>query len=142
MARFSKRKSDRAEKRLAQKRAKRVLAPLESTQSDIPVREIFNGIVLTTDGRYVKILEIKPSSFLLKTPAEQYNIIYGFDGLLRIGPNSLQITSIAIQPDISKQLKDLDEIINQETNTACLEMDKEYRDKLVTSSKQSISHQW
>ena len=56
MARFSKRKSDRAEKRLAQKRAKRVLAPLESTQSDIPVREIFNGIVLTTDGRYVKIL--------------------------------------------------------------------------------------
>ena len=71
MARFSKRKSDRAEKRLAQKRAKRVLAPLESTQSDIPVREIFNGIVLTTDGRYVKILEIKPSSFLLKTPAEQ-----------------------------------------------------------------------
>lgn len=142
MARFSKRKSDRAEKRLAQKRAKRVLAPLESTQSDIPVREIFNGIVLTTDGRYVKILEIKPSSFLLKTPAEQYNIIYGFDGLLRIGPNSLQITSIAIQPDISKQLKDLDEIINQETNTACLEMDKEYRDKLVTSSKQSISHRF
>lgn len=141
-ARKAEKKAEKAKKKLAKQKAKVVLAPLESTQSDIPVQEIVNGIVLTKDGRYIKILEIKPSSFLLKTPAEQWSIISGFDSMLRVGPNSLQITTIAIQPDISKQLNDLDGLIKEETNSACLDMDREYRNKLISSSKQSTSHRF
>ena len=46
---------------------------LEFVQPFLPVKDIRNGIVETTDGRYVKILEIEPINFLLRSSEEQYN---------------------------------------------------------------------
>lgn len=34
-------------------------------QDFIPVKNIANGIIETTDGRYIKILEIEPINFML-----------------------------------------------------------------------------
>ena len=48
---------------------------LEFVQPFLPVKDIRNGIVETTDGRYVKILEIEPINFLLRSSEEQYNIL-------------------------------------------------------------------
>ena len=45
---------------------------LEFVQPFLPVRDIQNGIVETTDGRYVKILEIEPINFMLRSSEEQY----------------------------------------------------------------------
>ena len=47
----------------------------EFVQDFLPVREIRNGIIETTDDRYVKIIEILPINFLLRSSEEQYNII-------------------------------------------------------------------
>ncbi len=33
--------------------------PMQSTQQNMPIREIFGGVVVTKDNRYVKIMEIK-----------------------------------------------------------------------------------
>lgn len=37
----------------------------QTLEDYLPVEKIENGIVYTTDGRYVKILEIEPINFLL-----------------------------------------------------------------------------
>ena len=40
------------------------------TQDFIPVKNIRNGMIETTDGRFLKILEIEPINFLLRKPKE------------------------------------------------------------------------
>lgn len=45
-------------------------------QDFIPLKSIRNGIVETTDGRYLKILEIEPINFLLRSSEEQYPATY------------------------------------------------------------------
>ena len=58
----------------------------EFVQDFLPVREIRNGIIETTDDRYVKIIEILPINFLLRSSEEQYNIISSFASWLKISP--------------------------------------------------------
>ena len=84
------RKSTRPPKRRAppQKEKK-----LEFVQDFIPLKEIKNGIVETSDGRYIKILEIEPINFLLRSNEEQWGIISNFASWLKISPMRLQVKS-------------------------------------------------
>ena len=66
------------EKKNAKQRRKE--AKGESVQNFLPVRDIRDGIVETTDGRYLKILEIEPINFALRSDEEQFNIISSFAG--------------------------------------------------------------
>ena len=45
------------------------------TQSLVPVVDIRNGVIITEDGRYLKIIEVLPTNFYLKSSMEQMNII-------------------------------------------------------------------
>ena len=67
---------------------------LEFVQPFLPVKEIRNGIVETTDGRYIKILEIEPINFMLRSSEEQFNILSTFASWLKISPMRLQFKSI------------------------------------------------
>ncbi|MDR0287828.1 MAG: hypothetical protein LBI03_09040 [Clostridiales bacterium] len=73
-----------------------------SVQEWLPVADIQDGVVITKDGRYVKILEVCPVNFYLKSFTEQQNIIYYFQCYLKIAPDNLQIrvfTQKAARPD-------------------------------------------
>ena len=102
-----------SEKRAAKKEQKKKVVSKEDTSSAtskpvsrkkrkkdqtledyLPVEKIANGIVYTTDGRYVKILEIEPINFLLRSAREQQGIIYSFISYLKISPVKLQINRI------------------------------------------------
>mgnify|MGYP001030446327 CR=1 FL=1 len=48
------------------------------TQNLVPVVDIQKGVLITEDGRYIKVLEIVPTNFYLKSRIEQQNIIYYF----------------------------------------------------------------
>ena len=50
----------------------------------VPIQKIENGIVYTTDHRFIKILEIVPINFLLRSAREQRNIVYSFISYLKI----------------------------------------------------------
>ena len=50
----------------------------ESVQGWLPLSEIRDGVVITKDGRFVKLLEVLPVNFYLKSAMEQQNIIYYF----------------------------------------------------------------
>jgi hypothetical protein len=46
--------------------------PLNPAASYLPIREIKNGIIYTKDHRYVKIVEISPINFLLRSAREHH----------------------------------------------------------------------
>ena len=72
---------------------------LEFVQDYIPIKDLRNGIVETTDGRYLKILEIEPINFLLRSNEEQWGIISTFASWLKISPMRLQFTSVTRKAD-------------------------------------------
>lgn len=61
-----------------------------SVQNFIPVRNIKYGVIETTDNRYIKILEIEPINFMLRSEDEQISIISAFASWLKISPVRLQ----------------------------------------------------
>ena len=60
-----------------QKRRKRP-EKLDFVQDFIPIKNITHGIVETTDGRFIRILEIEPINFMLRSGEEQFGIISSF----------------------------------------------------------------
>ena len=65
-----------------------------------PVEKIENGICYLKDKRYIKIMEIEPINFLLRSAREQRNIIYSYMSYLKISPVKMQIKVISKKADI------------------------------------------
>ena len=64
--------------------------PLNPLSDYIPIEKIENGIIYTRDHRYVKVVEVVPVNFLLRSAREQRNIIYSFISYLKIAPVRVQ----------------------------------------------------
>ena len=103
-------------------RRQKAAARLEFVQDYIPLKEIRNGIVETTDGRYLKILEIEPINFLLRSNEEQWGIISTFASWLKISPMRLQFKSVTRKADSDKYVAGLEADIESEDVTACREL--------------------
>lgn len=86
----------------------------EMIQSFLPVQNIRNGIIETVDKRYIKILEIEPINFNLKSAEEQANIISSFASWLKISPAKLQFKIITRKADSDKHLKSILEDLKNE----------------------------
>ena len=99
---------------------------LEFVQPFLPVKDIRNGIVETTDGRYVKILEIEPINFMLRSSEEQYNILSSFASWLKISPMKLQFKSITRKADSDKHVALIRKELSVEDNEQCKAMGEEY----------------
>lgn len=98
----------------------------EFVQDFLPVREIRNGIIETTDDRYVKIIEILPINFLLRSSEEQYNIISSFASWLKISPMKLQFKSVSRKADSDKHVAMVREELSREENQQCRQFGEEY----------------
>ena len=92
---------------------------LEFVQDFIPVRSIHHGIIETTDNRYIKILEIEPINFMLRSEEEQFNIISSFASWLKISPQHLQFKSITRKADSDRHVRLLRQDLEGETNEEC-----------------------
>lgn len=92
----------------------------------LPIEKIQDGIIWTKDGRYVKVLEIDPINFLLRSPREQRNIVYSFASLLKISPVNLQFKSISKKADVNKHLAKIREEMAQETDEKCQVLQIDY----------------
>ena len=99
---------------------------LEFVQPFLPVKDIRNGIVETTDGRYVKILEIEPINFMLRSSEEQYNILSSFASWLKISPMKLQFKSITRKADSDKHVALIRKELSVEDNEQCKAMGEDY----------------
>ncbi len=93
--------------KLSQKNARKASGNYyeNSTQKWLPIETIANGIVVLKDGRYIKILEILPVNFYLKSEVEQENIIYYYVSYLKIAPDDIQIRISTERANIDDYLK-------------------------------------
>ena len=98
----------------------------QTLEDYLPVEKIANGIVYTTDHRYVKILEIEPINFLLRSAREQQSIIYSFISYLKISPVKLQIKMISKKADINRHLEQSARELERESDPRCRELQRDY----------------
>ena len=99
---------------------------LEFVQDFLPIRDLKNGIIETTDNRYIKILEIEPINFTLRSDEEQFNIISSFASWLKISPMRLQFKSITRRADSDKHISMICEELEHEENPQCKELGEDY----------------
>lgn len=89
---------------------------IKSTQEIIPVKDIFNGVVITKDNRYVKILEFKPINFVYMSVEAQNRIVATFASMLQAVPVSLQFKAVSKKADIDNTIAAVKEYYEMETN--------------------------
>ena len=92
----------------------------------IPISKVENGIVYTKDHRYVKILEVIPINFLLRSGREQRNIIYSFVSYLKICPVRVQFKVLTRRADINLHMQTVRKEMETETNEHCRLMQEDY----------------
>ena len=100
--------------------------PLNPLADYIPVEKIHNGVVYTRDRRYVKILEVIPVNFLLRSAQEQRNIIYSFISYLKIAPVKVQFKALTKRADIDRHVQTVRRELAQETNEHCRMLQEDY----------------
>jgi len=108
------------------KAGKRKPEKLSFTQDFIPIKNLKHGIIETTDGRYIKILEIEPINFMLRSEEEQYAIICSFASWLKISPVHLQFKSITRKADSDKHIAMLRKEMETEESEQCKKLSEGY----------------
>lgn len=108
------------------KSGKRKPEKLSFTQDFIPIKNLEHGIIETTDGRYIKILEIEPINFMLRSEEEQYEIICSFASWLKISPVHLQFKSITRKADSDKHIAMLRKEMETEESEQCKKLSEGY----------------
>ncbi len=111
-----------------EKKAQREKNPekLEFVQDFIPIKDINHGVIETTDGRYIKILEIEPINFMLRSSEEQFGIISSFASWLKISPMRIQFKSITRKADSDKHVAMVRKELEDEENEQCKQLGEGY----------------
>ena len=119
------------------------LLPLNPAAAYLPIQKIENGIVYTKDHRYVKIIEVIPINFLLRSAREQRSIIYSFVSYLKISPVKLQFKVLTRRADINRHLETIQEEMRSEKDERCLALQKDYEDLIRRiGSKEAITRRF
>ncbi len=109
----------------------------------VPIQKVENGIVYTTDHRFIKILEIVPINFLLRSARAQRNIVYSFISYLKIAPVKLQIKVITKRADMNRHIETVRREMEQETNESCRMQQEDYLKLLKKlGSKEAIARRF
>ena len=116
--------------------------PFQSVQSNIKIAEIYRGVVITKDNRYIKIMEISPIPFTLYTTNEQYNIAERFENVILQCPSNVQFTAITLPADLSAQKNYLEEKIAQEKTVCVKRMAQEYNGVIVNHERTSLQRRF
>lgn len=119
------------------------LLPLNPAAAYLPIQKIENGIVYTKDHRYVKIIEVIPINFLLRSAREQRSIIYSFVSYLKISPVKLQFKVLTKRADINRHLETIREEMQSEKDERCLVLQKDYENLICRiGSKEAITRRF
>lgn len=108
------------------KTGKRKPEKLSFTQDFIPIKNLDHGTIETADGRYIKILEVEPINFMLRSAEEQYAIISSFASWLKISPVHLQFKSITRKADSDKHIAMLRKEMETEESEQCKKLSEGY----------------
>lgn len=108
------------------KRAKSESPYINPSAAFLPIEKIENGVIYTKDHRYIKIIEVLPINFLLRSAREQKNIIYSFISYLKISPVRVQFKIITKKADTAKHKEIVMQEMKTETDANCRKLQKDY----------------
>ncbi len=109
----------------------------------LPISRIQNGIIYTKDHRYVKVAEVIPINFLLRSAREQRSIIYSFVSYLKISPVKLQFKVLTRRADIGRHVDTVRREMARETNKQCLLMQEDYLEFVQQiSSREAVTRRF
>jgi hypothetical protein len=94
----------------------------------LPIYKIENGIIYTKDYRYVKIVEVSPINFMLRSAREQRSIIYSFIGFLKISPVKVHFKVLSKCADINRHVEMIRREMESETDENCRMLQEDYLD--------------
>ncbi len=92
----------------------------------LPIEKIENGIIYTKDHRYIKIIEVIPINFLLRSEREQKNIIYSFISYLKISPVKIQFKVLTKRADLNKHTDIVRHEMEMEQDPHCRILQEDY----------------
>lgn len=87
-----------------------------STQSNIPIAGIKDGVIILKDGQYRIILEIAAINFDLKSEQEQNSLIFQYQSFLNSLHFPIEIVVQSKKLDLSPYLKKIQDLANKQTN--------------------------
>ena len=114
-----------------------------SIQAWLPIKDIVQGVVVTRDKRFVKILELLPVNFYTMSSMDKSAAIEDFAAYLKIAPANLQINVLTQPFDLDGYLKLLRGYLERETNEQCrlmLEESMDYVPQLV--EREALTHRF
>lgn len=124
--RFSGKKERTAEEDLARAKEKRKrIKTITSTQNYLPIRDVQEGIIITTDDRFIKLMEFSPINFDLRSDDEQAAIITQFASVLRSMNHTIQFKVVTKRADVESFIDRIYDEMQTETNKQCVELQKE-----------------
>ena len=97
-----------------------------SVSEYLPIEKIENGIIYTKDKRYIKVIEVLPINFLLRSAREQRSIIYSFVSYLKISPVKMQFKIITKKADTKKHRDIVLKETEKETDESCRRLQRDY----------------
>lgn len=100
--------------------------PLNPLANYIPIDRIESGVIFTRDHRYVKMVEVVPVNFLLRSAREQRNIIYSFISYLKIAPVKVQFKVLSKRADINRHMETVRRELEHETDPRCRLLQEDY----------------
>lgn len=98
------------------------LTQIESVQSWSPIRDVERGIIVTKDNRFIKLMELSPINFGLRSASEQTMIANAFGAAMRSLPKSFQFKVTSRRADVTQFIDDLAEHKMREPSASCRKM--------------------
>jgi len=114
---------------------------IKSTQDYVPIKDVSNGTIITDDGRFVKVLEIKPINLNLKSKEEQDALYRAYAGLIKSAPSRFSIKCITKDTPVSEYMQEYLGSCDFEKSERCKEYIKAHAEFVnMLSSRQSTDH--
>lgn len=121
---------DRKERKMTQHKTffprEEDVSPLNPLAEYVPIEKIENGIIYTSDHRHVKVVEVVPVNFLLRSAQEQRSIIYSFISYLKIAPVKVQFKVLTKRADIDRHVETVRSELERETDPNCRMLQEDY----------------
>lgn len=131
-----------AEKRAAEKKRQQEIKAqaavwIDSTQSCTHVADVVDSIIITTDKRYIKLIEVLPQNFEMLSMSKQNAIGSAFGGLLNTVPYRVQFKCFSRKGDVEELISIMRDNMSGETNDVCLAMQEDYL-QLIRKTAHSV----
>lgn len=107
------------------------ILPVTWASSYLPISQIRNGVIKTKDERYLRMIEVLPINFLLRSASEKRNIIYSFAAYLKIAPPNLQFKVLSKKADIKDYIEKIRKEAEQEPDERCRILQEDYAKLLI-----------